>query len=124
MPKILIVDDEEHIRFLYAEELSDEGYDVATHDSGDGLLELIDKEKPDLVILDIKMVDYNGLDLLQDIRNKYYNLPVILCTAYDTFKDDMKSIAADFYVIKSFDLTELKNKVKQALEASLPEVTA
>lgn len=124
MPKILIVDDEEHIRFLYAEELSDEGYDVVTHDSGDGLLELIDKEKPDLVILDIKMVDYNGLDLLQDIRNKYYNLPVILCTAYDTFKDDMKSIAADFYVIKSFDLTELKNKVKQALEASLPEVSA
>jgi DNA-binding response OmpR family regulator len=121
MSKILIVDDEEHIRFLYAEELADEGYEVVTHDSGDGLLELIEKEKPNLVILDIKMVDYNGLDLLQDIRNKHYDLPVILCTAYDTFKDDMKSIAADFYVIKSFDLTELKNKVKQALETSLPE---
>lgn len=120
MAKILIVDDEEHIRFLYSEELADEGYEVITADSGDGLLELIEKEKPDLVILDIKMVDYNGLDLLQDIRNKYYDLPVILCTAYDTFKEDMKSIAADFYVIKSFDLTELKNKIKKALETSLP----
>ena len=120
MAKILIVDDEEHIRFLYSEELADEGYDVATADSGYQLLERIEKEKPDLVVLDIKMVDYNGLDLLQDIRNKYYDLPVILCTAYDTFKEDMKSIAADFYVIKSFDLTELKNKIKMALETKLP----
>ncbi|KMY66725.1 chemotaxis protein CheY [Desulfocarbo indianensis] len=121
MAKILIVDDEEHIRFLYSEELTDEGFDVITADSGEGLLERIENEKPDLVILDIKMVDYNGLDLLQDIRNKYYDLPVILCTAYDTFKEDMKSIAADFYVIKSFDLTELKNKIKKALETSLPK---
>ncbi len=121
MAKILIVDDEEHIRFLYSEELTDEGYEVITHDSGAGLLELIEREKPDLVVLDIKMVDYNGLDLLQDIRNKYYDLPVILCTAYDTFKEDMKSIAADFYVIKSFDLTELKNRIKMALETSLPK---
>ncbi len=120
MAKILIVDDEEHIRFLYSEELSDEGYEVVTADSGYQLLERIEQEKPDLIILDIKMVDYNGLDLLQDIRNKYYDLPVILCTAYDTFKEDMKSIAADFYVIKSFDLTELKNKIKMALETSMP----
>ena len=121
MPKILIVDDEEHIRFLYSEELADEGYEVVTADSGYQLLERIEQEKPDLVILDIKMVDYNGLDLLQDIRNKYYDMPVILCTAYDTFKEDMKSIAADFYVIKSFDLTELKNKIKMALETAVPK---
>jgi two-component system, response regulator, stage 0 sporulation protein F len=116
MSKILIVDDEEHIRFLYSEELAEAGYEVITADSGHRLLEKIDDEKPDLVVLDIKMVDYNGLDLLQDIRNKFYDLPVILCTAYDTFKEDIKSIAADFYVIKSFDLTELKNKIKTALE--------
>jgi two-component system response regulator (stage 0 sporulation protein F) len=118
MPKILIVDDEEHIRFLYSEELTEAGYEVITADSGYNLLERIEEEGPDLIVLDIKMVDYNGLDLLQDIRNRYYNLPVILCTAYDTFKEDMKSIAADFYVIKSFDLTELKNKIKIALEAN------
>jgi len=119
--KILIVDDEEHIRFLYSEELTDEGYEVITADSGYQLLERIDAEKPDLIVLDIKMVDYNGLDLLQDIRNKYYDLPVILCTAYDTFKEDMKSIAADHYVIKSFDLAELKNKIATALETEIPE---
>ena len=119
MAKILIVDDEEHIRFLYSEELTEVGYEVMTADSGYKLLERIEQERPDLVVLDIKMVDYNGLDLLQDIRNKYYNLPVVLCTAYDTFKEDMKSIAADYYVIKSFDLTELKNKIAMALEANL-----
>ena len=119
MAKILIVDDEEHIRFLYSEELSEAGYEVVTADSGYRLMERIEDEKPDLIVLDIKMVDYNGLDLLQDIRNKFYNMPVVLCTAYDTFKEDMKSIAADFYVIKSFDLSELKSKIAMALEAEV-----
>jgi len=120
MAKILVVDDEEHIRLLYSEELSEVGYEVITAADGYKLAERIDKEKPDLIVLDIKMVDYNGLDLLQQIRNKFYNMPVILCTAYDTFKEDIKSIAADFYVIKSFDLTELKKKIAMALEAEIP----
>lgn len=119
MAKILIVDDEEHIRYLYSEELSDAGYEVITAENGHLLVEKIEEEKPDLVVLDIKMVDYNGLDLLQDIRNRFYDLPVILCTAYDTFKEDMKSIAADYYVIKSFDLSELKGKIAMALDAGV-----
>jgi len=117
MAKILVVDDEEHIRLLYLEEFRDAGYEVITAESGYKLLELIEREKPDLIVLDIKMVDYNGLDLLQDIRAKFYDLPVILSTAYDTFKEDTKSMAADFYVVKSFDLTELKKKIAMALEA-------
>ncbi len=117
MPKkILVVDDEAHIRLLYSEELTEEGYEVITAEGGLNLLERIENEKPALVVLAIKMVDYNGLDLLQDIRNKFYDLPVILCSAYDTFKDDLKSIAADHYVIKSFDLAELKNKIGELLE--------
>ena len=120
MAKILVVDDEEHIRLLYSEELSEAGYEVITAADGHKLIERIETEKPDLVVLDIKMVDYNGLDLLQEIRNKFYDMPVILCTAYDTFKEDIKSIAADFYVIKSFDLTELKKKIGTALETHIP----
>lgn len=121
MAKILVVDDEEHIRLLYSEELTEAGYEVITAADGYKLTERIEKEQPDLVILDIKMIDYNGLDLLQETRNKFYDLPVILCTAYDTFKEDIKSIAADFYVIKSFDLTELKKKIAKALETHIPE---
>ncbi|MFZ5994835.1 MAG: response regulator [Thermodesulfobacteriota bacterium] len=121
MAKILIVDDEENIRYLYSEELKADGYEVITADSGYRLLERIEKERPDIILLDIKMADYDGLDLLQDIRNKYYNLPVILCTAYDSYKSDVKTIAADSYVIKSFDLTELKKRITQALESVVPQ---
>jgi DNA-binding NtrC family response regulator len=120
MAKILIVDDEEHIRMLYQVELQEEGYEVITASDGHRLLERIDKEKPDLVVLDIKMAGYNGLDLLQEIRNRYYNLPVILCSAYDSFKRDIKSIAADFYVVKSSDLTQLKKTIARALESTVP----
>ena len=120
MAKVLIVDDEKHIRLLYSEELKEQGYDVALASDGAGILQRIDQEKPDVVVLDIKMVSSNGLDVLQDIRNKYYNLPVILCSAYGSYKVDIKSIAADAYVVKSSDLTELKNKIAQVLEASVP----
>jgi CheY-like chemotaxis protein len=119
MPKLLVVDDDEHIRLLFSEELKEAGYDVITADSGYKLVEAIEGEQPDLVILDIKMVDYNGLDVLPDIRNDFYDLPVILSTAYDSFKEDTKSIAADFYVTKSYDLTELKQKIVMALETKL-----
>ena len=120
MPKIFVVDDEEHMRLLYSEELNEAGYEVVTAEGGYRLLERIEEEKPDLVILDIKMGDCNGLDILQDIRNHFYDLPVILSTAYDSFKEDIKSIAADFYVVKSFDLTKLKEKIAIALENQTP----
>ncbi|HDD35382.1 MAG TPA: response regulator [Candidatus Desulfofervidus auxilii] len=117
MAKILVVDDEEHIRMLYEEELKEEGYEVATAATGRNIEDLIEREKPNLILLDIKMADCDGLDVLQRIRNKYPDLPVILSTAYETYKSDIKSMAADAYVVKSFDLTELKRKIKQCLEA-------
>jgi two-component system, response regulator, stage 0 sporulation protein F len=121
MAKILIVDDEKHIRVLYAQELEDEGYEVAVAADGKNILERLEQERPDVVILDIKMVDCNGLDVLMEIRNRFYNLPVILCSAYGNYKIDVKSIAADAYVVKSSDLTELKKKIAQALETRVPE---
>lgn len=120
MKKILIVDDEEVIRMLYGEELEDEGYKVITTGTGLGLVELVDRERPDLIILDIKMAEHNGLDLLQDIRKEFYNIPVILCSAYSSYKVDLKSIAADYYVVKSADLSELKRRIKMALEGHIP----
>jgi len=120
MKRILIVDDEEVIRMLYGEELEDEGYKVITTGTGLGLVELVDRERPNLIILDIKMAEHNGLDLLQDIRKEFYNIPVILCSAYSSYKGDLKSIAADYYVVKSADLSELKRKIKMALEGHIP----
>jgi two-component system response regulator (stage 0 sporulation protein F) len=116
MAKILIVDDEESIRLLYSEELASDGYEVALAEDGHRLVERIEEEKPDVIVLDIKMAGYNGLDLLQSIREKFYDMPVILCSAYSMFKGDLKSMAADYYVVKSSDLSELKKKIGQALE--------
>ena len=117
MNKILIVDDDVPIQILYADELTEEGYDVITTGDGVGLLGLIEEAQPNLVVLDIRLGETNGLDLLQDIRNTYYELPVILCSAYSAFKYDLKSIAADYFVVKSSDFSELKVKIKMALEA-------
>jgi DNA-binding response OmpR family regulator len=114
--KLLVVDDEKHIRMLYQEELEAEGYTVATSDGQENILAVIARETPRVVILDIKLgPDISGLDLLQQIRSKDQDLPVILSTAYDSFQHDLKSIAADFYVVKSVDLTELKLRVTQAM---------
>lgn len=115
-PKILVVDDEKHIRMLYQEELETEGYAVATSDGSEDILVVLRRESPDIVVLDIKLgQNLSGLDLLQEIRSKEPDLPVILSTAYDSFQHDLKSIAADYYVVKSVDLGELKAKVISAL---------
>ena len=120
MNKILLLDDDELIRMLFAEELNYEGYDVITSCDYPRILELIEKEKPALVLMETKLGEHDGLDLLQDIRNAYYNLPVILCTAYASLKYDPRSIAADYYVVKSSNLKELKFKIRIALEAGVP----
>ncbi|MFP3870843.1 MAG: response regulator [Syntrophobacteria bacterium] len=117
MARIFLVDDEEYIRQYYTEELRDEGHEVFTAASGHNLLKKIHLVQPDAVILDIKLVDYDGLELLQDIRRRYSDLPVVLCTAYDTYKGEPEAIAADYYVVKSFDLSELKTAIQRAIEA-------
>ena len=117
--KVLVVDDEKHIRMLYQEELESEGYVVSTSDGEEPILATLDREKPAVVVLDIKLgPNRSGLDLLQEIRGKDQSIPVILSTAYDSFQHDLKSIAADFYVVKSVDLSELKSKVALALAKS------
>lgn len=122
MARILLVDDEEHILRYYTEELSEEGHKVWTVATGHNLLKKIDRVQPEVVVLDIKLVEYDGLDLLKEIRNCYHDLPVILCTAYDTYKEDPKSIAADYYVVKSFDLTELKMAIQKAIEVKVSDL--
>jgi DNA-binding response OmpR family regulator len=114
--KVLVVDDEKHIRMLYQEELESDGYEVATSDGEEPILAVLEREKPAVVVLDIKLgPNRSGLDLLQEIRGQDQAIPVILSTAYDSFQHDLKSIAADYYVVKSVDLTELKSKVAVAM---------
>lgn len=115
MPRILVVDDDDSIRMLYAEELGEEGYDVLTCSDGALLLDMLRQFNPDLVVMDVRMGKYNGLELLKKIRKRTYTLPVILCSAYRVYRYDPISIAADHFVVKSADLGKLKFKIKTAL---------
>ena len=116
MNKILVIDDDQGVQMLYSDELTDEGYNVVTCGDGSRLMEFIKKERPDLVVMDMKLGKYDGVNLLQDIRNAFDQLPVIMCTAYPSVRHDLKSIAVEDYVLKSSDLSELKLKIGKALD--------
>ena len=114
-PKILVVDDEVNQALLYEQELSDEGYDVDLAHSGEEAVEQLKKNRYDLVVLDIGMPEMDGLEVLERMLGIDKNLSVILNTAYPSYKDNFMSWAADAYVVKSSDLTELKGKIKESL---------
>jgi len=113
--KILVVDDESSIRLLYKDELTEEGYAVATAATAREAAEKLYAEEFDLIVLDIKLKNESGLDLLQKIVKERHNLPVILCTAFSCYKDDFSAWLADGYVVKSSDLQELKDEIKKVL---------
>lgn len=116
MIKILHVDKDDTIRFFYKEELIKEGYDVIGTSNFEGLFDNIAKLNPDIIILEPKSPKVDGLDILQKIRNTYYNMPVIIFTAHPALRYDPRSITADYFVIKCFDLKELKLKIEMSLD--------
>ncbi|MCP4624608.1 MAG: response regulator [bacterium] len=120
--KILIVDDEENIRFLYDQELQDEGYQTMVAADGKECLEKIKTEPPDLIILDIRMPKMDGLEAIGKIIELSKSIPIIINTAYSTYKDDFMSWAADAYVVKSYDLDNLKSTIKEVLEKKKQQI--
>jgi CheY-like chemotaxis protein len=113
--RILVVDDEEGIRLLYQDELKDAGYEVVTAGNGEEALRIVEKQRPDLITLDIKMARMDGTDFLQKLRKVHRDLPVIVCTAYDDYRQDFRLWASDGFVTKSSDIAELKAKIKELL---------
>ena len=75
----------------------------------------IDKDRPDLVIMDISMPGMDGIEALGKILGVDNTIPVILNTAYANYKDNFLSWAADAYVVKSSDVDELKKTIKEVL---------
>jgi CheY-like chemotaxis protein len=115
MKKILVVDDEESIRFLYKEELEEEGFIVELAQNGKEALEKLPLFKPDLITLDIKMPVMDGIETLKRIREVERQLPVILCSAYGDYKQDITTWASDAYIVKCADLTDLKTTIRKLL---------
>jgi DNA-binding response OmpR family regulator len=115
MAKLLVVDDDKNLGVLYEQELKDEGYEVTLAENARQALDFLEKDRPDLVVLDISMPGMDGIEALGKILAKDKRLPVILNTAYSTYKDNFMTWSADAYVVKSGDLTELKNKIREVL---------
>lgn len=116
--KILVVDDEENIRFLYKEELEDEGYNVVLAANAEEAMKKIIEHQPDLITLDIKMPGMDGIEFLRKLKEENRNIPVILCSAYGSYKQDFRVWASDAYVVKSADLRELKQTIKEILASA------
>ena len=116
METLLVVDDEAHQRMLYQEELGDEGYQIVLARNGMEALEKVLEAAPDLIVLDIRMPVMDGLEALGKIIGKERNIPIIIHSAYSSYKDDFMSWAADDFVVKSADLTELKRKIRGLLD--------
>jgi DNA-binding response OmpR family regulator len=118
MCRILVLDDDASIRLLYEDELTEEGYEVVTESNGSAIDELIVEKRPDLVLLDLKLGGSSGFEVLQAIRKEDTIVPVIFCTAYPVSPKEARAMGANDLVIKSSDLSELKLKIKKALQSN------
>jgi DNA-binding NtrC family response regulator len=116
MSRLLVVDDEANIRILYAEELAEEGYEVVTAATTAEAVEKLQQMEFDLAVLDIKLKNESGIELLQKLVKERHDMPVILCSAFSCYKDDFSAWLADGYIVKSGDLAELKQEIARVLE--------
>ena len=115
MKKILLVEDEKTLCLLYEEELGKAGYAVKAVYDADAALEELGRGTYDLIITDIRMPGKNGIELITQIMGLRKDIPIIINSAYQSYKDDFMTWAADAYVVKSSSLDELKRKIKDLI---------
>ena len=120
--KILIVDDEPHIRMLIEqtlEELEDEGVEFLTAENGEIALDIIQKENPQLVFLDVMMPKMNGMEVCRKVKKELQlnNVFIVLLTAKGQELDRQKGheVGADIYMTKPFDPEAILSKAKEVL---------
>jgi CheY-like chemotaxis protein len=120
MATILLVEDDPNECTLYERELGEQGHSVIVAHDGPQALALCESAMPDLVVMDISMPGMDGIDVMSRMLCRNHKLPIILNTAYASYKEDFRAWAADAYVVKSADLAELKRTVKHVLETRRP----
>jgi two-component system response regulator (stage 0 sporulation protein F) len=119
MKRIVLVDDDANLLKVYKFVLTREGYEVVSCEKAAKALEYISDGKPvDLFILDVELPDMSGLELMEKIREikQYEQIPIIISSAYEQYKNDFSSWLASDYVVKQSDITGLEAKVKSLLQ--------
>ncbi len=118
MRRVLVADDEANMRWVLERALSKAGYDVETVADGQIALDRALAERPDLVLVDLKMPKMDGLSVLRTLREHYPDLLIVMMTAHGstaTAVEAMKAGAHD-YIMKPFDIDELLITVSKAFE--------
>jgi len=115
MKTVLIADDEAALLELYGEEFRRAGYAVETAQCARDALTIIENQPVDCVVMDIRLPGEDGLDAVCKIRRQKRELPIVLNTAYSSYKSDFHSWLADAYVVKSPDVSELVSAVDRVL---------
>jgi DNA-binding NtrC family response regulator len=121
MPTILIVDDEKLLLESIVKSLSEAGYSTYAAASGKAALTIYENNNLDLLLLDVKLPDIDGISILKRIREKDPELPIIIMTAYSGIRGAVEAIksGAYDYVAKPFDVEELLHVIKRCLESQL-----
>lgn len=115
--RVLIVDDEPHIGKIFGMKLKLAGYDVISTTSGKEGIELVQAQKPDIVLLDIVMPDLTGFDVLTKVR-VFSQVPIIVFTARPDIAEVAIQHGADDYIAKPLDPVKLLEKIVQVLGKS------
>jgi two-component system response regulator AtoC len=117
--RILVIDDEKLIRWTLEQHLVKEGYEVVTADTAEKGLAIINDEAPDLVLLDNRLPEMTGLELLEKLNAQERGLMIIMITAYGLVETAVKAmkLGAYDYISKPFNLEEITFVIRKALEA-------
>jgi two-component system OmpR family response regulator len=119
-PRVIVVDDEEHITELLAMGLGYNGFEVERVDSGRGALDAVARHRPDLIVLDVMLPDLDGFEVARRLRQGEgagAHVPIIFLTARDATQDKVEGLrlGSDDYVTKPFSIEELIERVKAVL---------
>ena len=118
MDTILIVDDEKNYPLVLSAVLQEEGFEALTATSGEEALEIIEHSDVDLVLTDMKMPKMDGIELLENIKQKDPELPVVMMTAHGTVEKAVEAMqkGAYNYILKPFDNEQLIIYVNKAMD--------
>lgn len=115
--RILVVDDEEALRTVLSTELSSEGYEVSTAADGSEAIDLVKDNTYDLVLLDIKMPNVDGFEVLKYVKGNKPDIKVIMLTGFADLKNaiESKRLGAEDFVSKPYDLVDLLTTIERVL---------
>lgn len=118
MESLLIVDDDINLCTVLQEELNEVGYDAQFLNNGNDVCAFLQKNKVDLILLDLKMPGKDGFDVLKDLHNNRLNIKVIVLTAYADVKSAIESarMGASDFISKPYDFDELLITIRKVLQ--------